>query len=59
MAQIVPLSPAEVAGLVEQRRLLAALRKRGDERCDILWNWQGDKLKRIIIKDYSILIEAD
>lgn len=59
MAQIVPLSPSEVAGLVEQRRFLAALTKRGDERCDIIWTWHGKKLQRIIIKDYSVLIELD
>jgi hypothetical protein len=59
MATLVPLSPSEVAGLIEQRRFLAALTKRGDERSSILWIWAGKKLQRIVIKDYSVLIEVD
>jgi len=59
MAEILPLSREELAGLVEMRRLLAALRRRGDEHCSIMWMWQGPKLQRIIIKDYGVLIEVD
>lgn len=56
---MIELSPSEAAGLVEQRRFLAALTKRGDERSSILWIWAGKKLQRIVIKDYSVLIEVD
>jgi len=56
---VTELSPSEVAGLIEQRRFLAALTKRGDERSVIQWHWDGKKLKRIVIKDYAVLIELD
>lgn len=59
MAEIIPLSREERAGLVEMRRLLAALRRRGDEHCDILWTWHGAKLKRLMIKEFSVLVEAE
>jgi len=59
VVEVTELSPSEVKGLIEQRRFLAALTKRGDERCDILWHWDGKKLKRIVIKDYAVLIELD
>ena len=57
--EVTELSPSEVAGLIEQRRFLAALTKRGDERSVIQWHWDGKKLKRIVIKDYAVLIELD
>lgn len=51
-----PLSRAERAGLEEQRRLLRALRERGDERGDIMWTWHGDELHSLVVKDYRILV---
>jgi hypothetical protein len=56
MAEVVPLSKEEMAGLLEMRRLLKSLRKYGDEHCDVTWTWHGEKLKRLIV-NHSVLVE--
>ena len=56
-AEILPLSREELTGLVEMRRLLAALRRRGDEHCDILWVWRGPELQRLAVK-FEVLIKT-
>jgi len=59
MAEILPLSREELAGLVEMRRLLAALRRRGDEHCMIQWMWHGTRLVQLKVVDYSILVNTE
>ena len=58
MAEILPLSREEKAGLVEMRRLLVALRRRGNEHCLIQWMWHGPRLMQLKVVDYSVLVEA-
>lgn len=55
---VVPLSGAEKAGLVEMRRLKAALKRR-DDRLMVAWLWHGEKLKLLKVLDYSVLIDAE
>jgi len=55
--EMVSLSEDEKAGLIEARRLLAALRKHGREHSRIEWMWQGNKLIALEVK-FKILIES-
>ena len=57
MAETIPISRAERSGLIEARRLLAALRKRGDEHARIEWVWHGAKLIALEVK-FKTLIES-
>ena len=55
----VGLSRAEAAGILEMRRLLAALRKDGYEHGQFVWVWQGRKLHRVRLIDYSKLVNVE
>jgi len=59
MAEILPLSKSEIVGLLEMRRLKAALVRRGDEHLLIAWRWHGKKLHSLKILDHSVLMEDD
>jgi len=49
------LSRDEMKGLLEQRRLLKDLKRRGDERCEVVWRWHGDELHCLKL-DYTVLM---
>ena len=57
MAEALPISRAERLGLIEARRLLAALRKHGNEHARIEWVWHGEKLTALEVK-FKVLIES-
>jgi hypothetical protein len=54
---VTDLSAQEKAGIIEMRRRLAAMLKRGDEHVDVTWTWHGEKLKRLIV-NASVLIDG-
>lgn len=52
------LSRAEAAGVIEMRRLLAALRKDGTEHALVQWRWHGGELHSLKVVDYTVLVGA-
>ena len=51
----VGLSREEMRGLLEMRRLLEALKRRGDEHAWVRWCWKGDSLIAVEL-DYKVLM---
>lgn len=59
MAETLPISKAERAGLVEMRQLRRDNQKRGDEHILLAWMWHGRTLKAVKIMDFSRLINVE